>query len=291
MTPPAMQFYLINLDRSPDRLSWMSSRLNQLGISPVRVPAVDGKQLTAAVLSHWDSMRHPRFGMGPGEVACFLSHRRAWELIASGNEEWGLVAEDDIHISDHLSMFMTNDNWIPSDASIVKAETAKQRVWLSATSSMQSRSHNLRVLRSYHGGSAAYFVNRATASWMLAETENFCTTVDQLLFNPEFKIARSQKIYQIDPALAAQDWAFETGSSASAQTANGALESLLLAERNQYHGNKQPRSGVGAAYFWYKLSNPLKKAGGRSLAVAANILGTHTVKKVAFDQRSLDAAA
>ncbi len=126
---------------------------------------------------------------------------------------------------------------------------------------------------------------------MLTETERFCTTVDQLLFNPEFTIARNQKIYQIDPALAAQDWALEAGSSAIAQSANGALESLLLAERNEYHGNKQPRSGMGAAYFWYKLSNPLKKAGCRSLALAANALGTHTVKKVAFDQSSLDAAA
>lgn len=291
MSSQAMNVYLINLDRSPDRLAWMSSRLNQLAITPVRVPAVDGRQLSADVLSRWESVRHPRFGMGPGEVACFLSHRRVWELIVSGNQPWGLVVEDDIHISDQLTKFITNDNWVPADAGIVKAETAKQRVWLSAERSREIHLHNLRVLRSHHGGSAAYFVSKETARWMLKETEDFCTTVDQLLFNPDFKIAKHLRIYQIDPALAAQDWAIDTELGAGAQATNGALESLLLAERNQYHGTKQPRSGAGISYLWYKLSNPLKKTGRRSIALAANVLGTHTVKKVPFVQRSLDAAA
>lgn len=286
-----MKFYLINLDRSPDRLAWMSSRLQTLGINPVRVPAVDGKQLSKETLNRWDSVRHPQFGMGPGEVACFLSHRRVWEMISDGKDDWGLVAEDDIHISDHLVKFMADDEWVPQDANIIKAETAKQRVWLSSKSRNIADSHSLRVLRSYHGGSAAYFVNKETANWMLRETENFCTTVDQLLFNPKFKIAAALKIYQIDPALAAQDWACEPSSPGDVQPSSGVLESLLLAERNHFHGSKQARSGTGTAYLWYKLSNPIKKTGRHSLAFAANVLGTHTVKKVPFDQRNLDAAA
>jgi glycosyl transferase family 25 len=271
-----MKFYLINLDRSPDRLAWMSSRLQTLGINPVRVPAVDGKQLSKETLNRWDSVRHPQFGMGPGEVACFLSHRRVWEIISDGKDDWGLVAEDDIHISDHLVKFMADADWVPEDANIIKAETAKQRVWLSSKSRNIADSHSLRVLRSYHGGSAAYFVNKDTANWMLRETESFCTTVDQLLFNPKFKIAEALKIFQIDPALAAQDWVHDSPS------ANAALESLLLAERSSFHGVKQAKNKGGLTYIGYKLSNPVVKASRRSIEFAANTFGTHSVKKIAF---------
>ncbi len=286
-----MNVFLINLDRSQDRLTWISNRFQQLGIKPVRVPAVDGKMLSVEELHYWESRRHPRFVMGPGEVACFLSHRRVWETIAIGKEPWGMVSEDDIHISENITNFITSTEWLPSDANIVKAETARQRVWLSAKRTNEDLSHNLRVLYSYHGGSAAYFVRKETATWLLKETETFCTTVDQLLFNPSYKIAKHLKIYQIDPALAAQDWAVDSDSLGGDHQHNSALESLLLTERNQYHGTKQPRSGKGASYIWYKLSNPIKKTGRHSLAIAANLLGTHTVKKVPFVQKRLDAAA
>lgn len=279
-----MQFYLINLDRSPDRLNWIMARLNELSIDPRRVAAVDGKQLTTQEISRWESVRHPRFGMGPGEFACFLSHRKVWKLIVDSAEDWAFIAEDDIHISDHLPRFLTNDNWIPSNASMVKAETAKQRVWLAPTAVSQVHSRKLSLLKSYHGGSAAYFISKQTASWLLHETESFCTTVDQLLFNPEFKIASSLCIYQIDPALAVQDWAYDQRSGESS------LESLLLAERANFHVVNQARNQVGLAYIWYKLSNPIRKSGRRGLAMAANTLGTHSVKKIAFEPRVADAA-
>jgi len=279
-----MQFYLINLDRSPDRLAWIIERLNELSITPQRVPAVDGKQLSPHEVERWERVRHPRFGMGPGEFACFLSHRKVWELIVNGDEDWAFIAEDDIHISDHLPAFLLSEDWIPAGASMIKAETAKQRVWLSSKSVAQVYSRKLNILKSFHGGSAAYFVNKKTAVWLLRETNDFCTTVDQLLFNPDFKIARNLSIYQIDPALAVQDWAYKSKS------AGASLESLLLNERAQFHGVKQAKSQRGLAYIWYKVSNPLVKSGRRGLAIAANTLGTHSVKKVAFEPRRIDAA-
>lgn len=280
-----MQFYLINLDRSPERLAWISGRLIELSITPNRIPAVDGKQLSSQDLERWERVRHPRFGMGPGEIACFLSHRRAWQTFINSEQKWCFIAEDDVHLSDQLPSFLSNDDWIPTDADIVKAETVNQRVWLASNAVATVYAHSLRALRSYHGGSAGYFINKATAAMLLFETENFCTIPDQLLFNTKLQIAKRLKIYQIDPALTVQDWAHATPS------ANGALESLLLTERTQFHGIKQARSGTGPAYFWYKLSNPIKKTGRRGLAMAANAVGTHSVKKIPFGQKSLDAAA
>jgi glycosyl transferase, family 25 len=40
-----MQVYVINLDRRPDRLAEISQRLDALGLTFTRVPAVDGLTL------------------------------------------------------------------------------------------------------------------------------------------------------------------------------------------------------------------------------------------------------
>jgi glycosyl transferase family 25 len=280
-----MQFYLINLDRSVDRLQWIMQRMDSLRVEVQRVAAVDGKLLSLDEIERWEKVRHPRFGMGPGEFACFLSHRKAWKAVLRGEDDWAFVAEDDIHVSDQFPDFLANDTWVPSDANLVKAETAMQRVWMAPSVEMLVHGHSLHVLKSFHGGSAAYFVDKKTASWLLDQTETFCTTVDQLLFNPDFKIARQLTNYQVDPALAIQDWAYKTGP------AGGAIESLLLAERADFHEKRQARYGSGPRYLWYKLSNPLVKASRKGIEIAANTVGTHRVKKVAFDKRTPNAAA
>ena len=38
------------------------------------------------------------FTLGPGEVGCFLSHRKCWDIIAQGDADYALIAEDDLSI-------------------------------------------------------------------------------------------------------------------------------------------------------------------------------------------------
>jgi GR25 family glycosyltransferase involved in LPS biosynthesis len=40
------------------------------------------------------------FRLTPGEVGCFLSHKRCWEIIAQGEAPYGLIAEDDLVLDD-----------------------------------------------------------------------------------------------------------------------------------------------------------------------------------------------
>lgn len=272
-----INFYLINLDRSPDRLAWMKQRADQLGIKVQRVSAVDGRKLDSEVIERWNRARHPRFGMGPNEIACFLSHRTVWERIVETGDPWAFIAEDDIHIADIGASFLADSSWIPGDADLVKAETVKQRVWLSRRMARQHLEHQLFELRSFHGGSAGYFVSRAGAQKLLDSTEDFCVPLDQVLFNQSFPPAQPLKIYQIVPALVAQDWVVETAAN------QPKFESLLLNERNAFHGNKQKKHQSFGSLAWYKVANPIRKAYRRGLEAAANLLGTHRVTKVAFD--------
>jgi len=274
-----MRFYLINLDRSADRLEWMNDQTAPLNLVMQRVPAVDGHLLSADDWSRWAAVTSKRFGMGPGETACFLSHRRVWQMMIDNDEPWAFIAEDDIHLCETACHFMQDSSWIPADADLVKAETARQRVWLAPRATSICYGHALHRLRSSHGGSAGYFISRHAASKLLSATETLCSIPDQVLFNPVLGIAPQLKIYQMDPAICIQDWLV------AAQPREKRLGSLLLFERQQFHEALQPRHRLKSAYLWYKLSNPVHKAGRASISLAANKLGTHVVKKIPFEAR------
>lgn len=42
---------------------------------------------------------HYPFPIGSGEVGCFLSHRKCWQIIAEGASPYALIAEDDLGIN------------------------------------------------------------------------------------------------------------------------------------------------------------------------------------------------
>lgn len=97
MIVPA-RWFLINLDRSADRLQWMGRQLDALGLEVVRVSAIDGDTL---------SLDHP--GLDPKgfwrdaamevrttDAACYLSHLAALRLFLQSGSDYGVILEDDV---------------------------------------------------------------------------------------------------------------------------------------------------------------------------------------------------
>ncbi|MBP6985379.1 MAG: glycosyltransferase family 25 protein [Alphaproteobacteria bacterium] len=92
--------YVINLDRSKDRLDFVLPRIQQLGIPVERVPGVDGSLLSEEELNaHVDMeayksyMNHyPKKGM----VGCCLSHIKTWRAFLDSGYAFALIFEDDV---------------------------------------------------------------------------------------------------------------------------------------------------------------------------------------------------
>ncbi len=94
-----MKAYLINLDRSPERLTEADAQLRAAGVAYERVPAVDGRALGRAGLRGRVSrfrffLVHGRLPT-PGEVACACSHLEAYRRLLASGEGAALVFEDD----------------------------------------------------------------------------------------------------------------------------------------------------------------------------------------------------
>ena len=89
--------YVINLDRSAERLARIAKELKDAGLSFRRVRAIDGNELNGNVREYDEtaSRRHYLAPLSPGEIACVLSHREAWRVMQDADEEAAVILEDD----------------------------------------------------------------------------------------------------------------------------------------------------------------------------------------------------
>lgn len=92
---------VINLERSPGR--WAATQAALAGLDVERIEAVDARREPGS--SRYDVRRNrTRYfaPLKPAEIACFRSHRCAWERVAALGHP-ALVCEDDVEADDDLA--------------------------------------------------------------------------------------------------------------------------------------------------------------------------------------------
>lgn len=95
-----MKFFIIHLTRAEQRKPNIECLRKAIPGELEVVEAVDARELPQDEITQFISA-HGRFPPYPfqlraSEVACFLSHRNAWKLIAEGDEPGAMVLEDDV---------------------------------------------------------------------------------------------------------------------------------------------------------------------------------------------------
>ncbi|WP_342448053.1 glycosyltransferase family 25 protein [Parasedimentitalea huanghaiensis] len=273
--PQQIPIYLINLDNSPERLKAFEAETSHFGLQFTRVSAVNSAEIPPDQADNLLSRRSGHLPLGKGEMGCFLSHQKVWDLIISGNDEWAFVAEDDIHIS-NPDAFFSDMSWLPEDADIVKAETARQLVTLSIQLHSTVDGHEIRQLQSYHGGSAGYFVSRTGAQKLLASTQDKCDALDHVLFHTWIGIVQTLKVYQMDPAICVQDYLLK-----------GLQKKGFASTLNTDRSTSRSEQGMvgkpkGLAKLWREISRPFTRL-LRKLSVAIdNARGVAVIKFIPF---------
>lgn len=267
--------FLINLDTSQDRLAAFHKMTRKLGLPFERVSAVDANKITEDEKKLLFSYRSGYLPLGQGEMACFLSHRKVWQLIVDRGIDWAFIAEDDVHL-DNTTQFFKDSTWIPANADLVKAETARQRVIMSPDLNSTIGKHQMRQLLSYHGGSAGYFVSNQTARFLLRETETKCDALDHVLFHHWIGIVQNLKIYQLDPAICVQDYLALGGIKKK-------FVSTLTADR--YRSRSSQRliaKPIGIAKVWREISRPFKRSAQRLIDAFRNATGQAVIKRIHY---------
>lgn len=95
--------FVIHLRRAEQRRPQVDRIIEACPVNTTILDAVDGRAMSAEERTQvytTNKLFEPRypFEIGPGEIGCFLSHRRAWQAIIDGDLDAGLIIEDDVEI-------------------------------------------------------------------------------------------------------------------------------------------------------------------------------------------------
>jgi len=254
--------FLIGLERATGRARLMEQELQKAGLSATRVNAVDCDAATRQDFLRDCREEGPWGYFHTKDMACTLSHAKAWEtLIASGAEQ-ALILEDDVFLTPELADWLNNPSWWPPDADIVRFERWRSTK-LYVALGRKGSSHlgrDLRQIRSRYPGGAAYALTRKAAQHFLAQ-KPFDITLDGLLFNPSASAAARQvNIYQVIPAMV------EQGNEAPGEVQMGA-----------------PRQRpTGWPLFRQKVRRGIAEIDGGVRTIANLALGRATLEKIVY---------
>lgn len=183
---------VINLARRPDRLAHVATGLAALGCEFERIEAIDGQVVPSGELVARFGRSHSgrRFPATAGDMACTLSHLRAWEHIAGAAKGAAVVLEDDATLAPGFAEFCgdaTRDLMRAEGIELLKLEfwpgpQLSRRYPLGEPRGRGPAGTTLYRLRSGFLGTCAYVLTSAGAQALLKRHARPRVPVDHLLF-------------------------------------------------------------------------------------------------------------
>jgi len=207
-----MRLYVINLDRSGDRLARIGGLFSTMGLEFTRITAVDVRVLSDDALAQVQKCNIWTQDLMRGEIACFLSHARALQQFVDDNAPYGVIFEDDVELGRGAASLLKDDSWLENMAhktgemiDLVKLETSGKKLLLGQAIPIEDQDNfTLARLKSTHMLAAAYLISRPAAMRLLEMMQQQAAPFDHFLFNFGLGIAQHFTLYQLEPAIAIQ---------------------------------------------------------------------------------------
>lgn len=155
--------FLINLDRSPERLENMDRQLNRIGIPYIRVSAVLGDQLAMPVENFDEIGFRIRTGKHRNmrEIGCYFSHLKTLSQFLESVAPHALVLEDDAVLPDHIVPLLDDAISHASQWDILRLSSSREGEYINIQPLVQG--HHLVVNTRVLKNTAAYLINRRGA--------------------------------------------------------------------------------------------------------------------------------
>ncbi len=218
--------YVVNLDRSRDRMKKVTRQCQLAGLDLVRFPAVDGSRLTRSERSLGTTVGCNKRCTN-GIVGCGMSHMALWQLIVDNDMEDTFVAEDDVVFVRDFKRLLTK-YWeeIPVDYDIIyvgclvgcdpdglESRDMKMHKWDNHGKKGKRVSEHVFV-PNLALGTHCYIISKTGAAKLLEFSNG---KVDTHIDHQIQRYAESLNIYGITPTLAFQ----EQSQSSSTIARNG----------------------------------------------------------------------
>lgn len=208
-----LPIYLINLPQDSQRRAHMAEQLEGLGLAQglIAVEATYGKHLSPsqrdAYYQEALNQRQYHLPLSPGEIGCYVSHLRVWEMVAAQNEP-ALVLEDDVVLHPSLPSALQEVADLPEpDWDMIKL-IGRQRERPSQQWALEAPWQLVRYRR-IPSMTAAYLISPEGARKLLASRKPFGRPVDVDL---RYWWESDLNLYGMQPYPVALDVSSETSS-------------------------------------------------------------------------------
>jgi GR25 family glycosyltransferase involved in LPS biosynthesis len=204
----AVRAFIVHLERAERRRPQVDALLRQLPMPAEIVDAVDGLKLSPeeAEAVYRRRLHRPTyaFRLLDTEIACFLSHRKAWQAIVDSGVEAGLVIEDDVAVDPRFAEVVTFAGGVAGARDYVRFPRWER----GEDGETVHRSGDMAIIEPFLPalGMQAELIGREAARLLLATTETFDRPVDstvqmQWLHGARVLSARPIVVREIDREL------------------------------------------------------------------------------------------
>ena len=181
--------WVINLERSKDRLAAITQDLNHHQLPFTRLNAISPDN---SPNSYWLPEEAPRYSahlnkreyftsLKVGEISCFLSHQLAWKWLLASSAPYAMVLEDDVQIipnmRGHLNAAL---KWLDSTEPRMLKLYSRRPIDGEVVARLTPETA-ITVPRLPPLGTQAQALNRAAAKLLLQRAEGFGVPVDVFL--------------------------------------------------------------------------------------------------------------
>ncbi len=153
--------FIIHLARSTDRGPQVDKLIRELPVKTEVIDAVDSRALADAEIKrvYRRKLHAPRypFELSKNEIACFLSHRKAWQAIVDQKLDAGFIIEDDIELTAVLTPPSMPSPIILSRQLRTIHFPRRSRTWSRSVSQRPDTHHHSQSNRAWYGGAACEF--------------------------------------------------------------------------------------------------------------------------------------
>jgi hypothetical protein len=191
--------FYINLDRVPERSSFMLSEFKKIGLEGAkRFSAVDAKTEGALEDAGFKPGIGDRWALPKSAIACFESHRAVWKLAMDQGVDAVLIFEDDMVLSDELPVVLDVLFRRLSEFDLVKIDHSPGCVRFGPVSRIHGV--DLRPILQRQVSAGAYVASRSGLEKLLLRSQAYGDTLDDFLYTP----LNGWRMYQLFPSVAVQ---------------------------------------------------------------------------------------
>jgi glycosyl transferase, family 25 len=194
--------YVINLARDAKRWKWFLENAMKASLKVERIDAIDAKNI--ALKNSIEEHKSGNCKLSDSEVACILSHRKAWQMLLDSTSQFCAIFEDDVLLSLDTGSLLTLD-LLPESIDLIKLETLNRKVAVSHKLKLMLGNRQVLRLLTKHYCTAGYVLSRKAAKRLLELTEVNSVALDFLMFDESSPFWCDFEVHQLIPALCMQD--------------------------------------------------------------------------------------